>query len=557
MATTSGGRILIEALKRQDVSTIFDLPGDPVGSILAAGREAGIRTYSFRHEQASAMAAQAYSYVTRSMGVSIVASGPAMTNAVTGLTTAWANCWPMLLVGGASELRRKGLGDFQETPQVEAAAPFCKWSVAIDNPRRIPYFVETAFKTALGGRPGPVYLDFPADMINARLEEDDVEWGVPAPEPARPQADPEDVKRAAAAIAASERPLLLIGKGAAWAGAEDEARELVERLQIPFVPSPMGKGVIPDDHPLCVAGARSHALEKADLVLLVGARFNWIFHFGRAPRFAEGVKVIQVDIDPSEIGTSVPATVGLVGDAKAVLRQLSEEVGMSARRRMESDWVRDLQRQLEENAAAIAPTVDSEEPFTNMYRLFRDVNAVADDGAIFVDDGESTMAVSRVMQTLRKPRHRIDAGVSGCMGTGIPYAIGAQIAAPGTQVISMNGDYAFGWNGIEIETACRYRLPILFVVANNGSVRSTPNVFNMADYTGEDALRYDRMMDAFGGHSEFVQTSDQLRPALERALASGKTALVNVVIDPNPRRKPQKFGWLDRLGRMRYEGGRD
>src|SRR5215207_274369 len=275
MATINGAGLMAEALQRNGVDTLFDIPGDPVGGILAAGRGVGMRTYSFRHEQAAAMAAQAYGYVARRIGVSVVASGPAMTNAVTSLATAWANRWPLLLIGGASEAGRRGLGDFQEMQQVAAAAPFCKWSVAIDTPRRIPWFVSTAIRTALNGAPGPVYLDFPADVINARVEEDEVEWTPPAPEPARPHADPREVQRAAQAIAAAERPLLLVGEGTAWADAAAEARELVERLQIPFVPSPMGKGVLPDDHPLCFAGARSYALKNADLVVLAGARFNW------------------------------------------------------------------------------------------------------------------------------------------------------------------------------------------------------------------------------------------------------------------------------------------
>jgi 2-hydroxyacyl-CoA lyase 1 len=552
MATTSGGRLMIEALRQHGIEALFDIPGDPIGGVLAAGRAAGMRTYSFRHEQAAAMAAQAYGYVGRRLGVSVVASGPAMTNAVTGLATAWANCWPMLLIGGASETARRGLGDFQEMPQVAAAAPFCKWAVTIDHVRRIPWFVSTAVRKALGGRPGPVYLDFPADVINAPIDDAEVEWTPPAPEPARPQADPELVERALRLIAAAERPLLLLGKGAAWSDAGPEAHELVERLQIPFVPSPMGKGVLPDDHPLCVAGARSYALRHADLVVLAGARFNWIFHFGRPPRFAADVTVVQIDIDPDEIGTSVPATVGLVGDVKAVFRQLAAAAGTGARRRLESAWMEALRAEQQRNADAIAPQVNSDEPFTNLYRMFRDINAVVPPDAILVDDGESTMAVSRVMQTLRRPRHRLDAGVSGCMGVGVPYAIGAQIAAPAARVISINGDYAFGWNGIEVETAVRYRLPILFVVANNGSVRSTPQVFDMRDYTGADAIRYDRMMEAFGGHGEHVTTVDQLRPALERALAAGRPALVNVVIDPRARRKEQPYSWLDRLGRMRY-----
>ena len=552
MATTNGGAVLIEALRRNGVDTLFDLPGDPMGAVLSAARQAGMQSYSFRHEQAVAMAAQAYGYVSGRIGVGMVASGPAMTNAITGLTTAWANCWPMLLVGGASEAGRRGLGDFQETPQVEAAAPFCKWSIAMDDARRIPWFVSMALRKAHSGRPGPVYLDFPADVINARVEEEEISWEAAVPAPERLGADPATVARAVQLIAGSERPLLLIGKGAAGSRAETELREFVERMQLPFIPSPMGKGVVPDDHPLCVADARSFALRNADLVVLVGARFNWIFHFGQPPRFAPDVKVVQVEIDPDEIGNSIPATVGLVGDAQTVIAQLVNEAGTAARRRLESPWLQALREEQQRNAEGIAPMVGSEEPLINLYRFFRELDAVAGPDSILVDDGESTMAVSRVMQVMKEPRRRLDAGVSGCMGVAVPYALGAQIAAPGSRVMCINGDYAFGWNGMEVETAVRHGLPILFVVANNGSVRKGAPVFQSAGFTADDAIHYERMMEAFGGHAEFVATLPELRPALERALASGKTSLVNVIIDPSAQRKPQPFSWLDRLGRMRY-----
>ena len=551
MAEVTGASLIARSLKEQGVETVFDLPGDPVGTILSECVNEGMERVTFRHEQAVAMAAQSYGYVGRRLGVGVVASGPAMTNAVTGLTTAWANCWPMLLIGGASEMGRRGLGDFQETPQVEAAAPFCKWSVAVEDVRRIPWYIATATRKAMSGRPGPVYLDLPSDIITAVADEAEVVPAAKVPEAARPAADPELVKEAARAIAEAERPLLLIGKGAAWSDAADEARELVDRLQIPFVPSPMGKGVLPDDHPLGVAGARSFALRNVDLVLLVGARFNWIFHFGEAPRFAPDVKVVQLDIDPDEIGNNIPVTVGLVGDAKVVLRQLAEEVGTNARRRLESPWVQSLHEERDKNAEAIAPMVSSDSPFTNMYRMYAELNEVVDPDGYVVADGESTMALSRVMQANREPRHRVDAGVSGCMGTGVPYAIGVQVAMPGKQVISVNGDYAFGWNGIEVETAIRYKLPITFIVANNGTVKAE-GAFTAEEFEPDGALRYDKMMEAFGGHGEFVQTLDQLRPALERAIGSGRTSLVNVAVDPQGGRKRQEFSWLNRLGRMRY-----
>jgi 2-hydroxyacyl-CoA lyase 1 len=549
MATMTGGSILMKALRNEGVDTVFNLPGDPMALVYEACKAESVRIFTFRHEQAAALAAQAFSYTTGRIGVAMVASGPAMTNAVTALETARSNCWPMLLVGGSGDLRRRGRGDFQEAPQVAAAAPFCKLSIGVEDAHRIPYLVNTAVRTAMSGRPGPVYIDLPSDTITADVEEDEVHMFEPVPAAARPAGDAALIRGAVDAIQRSERPLLLIGKGVAWSGGSDAMRRLVDQLQIPFVPSPMGKGIVPDDHPLCAAGARSYALSHADLVILAGARFNWIFHFGEPPRFAEDVKVVQIDIEPSEIGNGVPATVGIVGDARTVLEQLGEEAGTSSRRRLESSWLNDLQAERQKNEDAVASLVNSEDAPMNLYRMFRGVTEALERNATVAVDGENTMAISRAMLPNYLPAHRLDAGESGCMGVSVPYALGAAIARPGTQVLSMNGDFAFGWNGMEIETALRHKLPVVFVIANNGSIG--------AERTGTDldnlgVVRYDRMMEGFGGYAEYVQSPAQLKPALVRAFAAGGPALLNVAIDPQRRRKAQPFDWLGRRGRMEY-----
>lgn len=554
MAQVNGAELLCRSLVSEGVDLLFDLPGDPMGPILFACHQQGIRRYTvFRHEQAAAMAAQAWSYVTRRIGVALVASGPGMTNAITALETARANCWPLLLIGGSSELRRRGRGDFQESPQVEAAAPFCKLSVTVADPGSIPFHVRAAVRAAMSGRPGPVYLDLPADVINAAVEDAEVPR-VDRAELPRPAAEGRLVDAALAALGRAERPLLLVGKGAAWADAAAEARELVERLALPFVPSPMGKGVIPDDHPLCVAAARSYALRNADLLLLAGARLNWIFHFGEPPRFAPGVAVIQIDIDPSEIGCGAEATVGLVGDAKAVLRQLVDGAGRRSPAAPESAWLRALSAERGKNQAAVAAMAASHASPTNLYRMFRDIDDVLDHDATLAIDGERTMAVSRAMATAHLPRHRLDAGTSGCMGVAVPYAIGAQVARPGKQVLSINGDWAFGFNAMEVETAVRHELPIVFLVANNGTTGliQSGRIMGIAPGDPFDVVRYDRLMEVFGGHAELVDAPGQLRPALERAFASGRTSLVNVVVDPAAGRKAQSFDWLARDGRTQY-----
>lgn len=555
MAQVNGGDILTKQLKIEGVDFVFNIPGEPNTAIHAAMKRDEVRMITFRHEQGAAMAAQAYSYVKRKPAVTVVASGPAMTNAITGLATAWANGWPFLLIAGSAERSRRFRGDFQEMPQVEAAAPFCKWSTVIEDPRQVPYYVHTAIHKMMNGRPAPVYLDMPSNVINRLVEEDEVNYFPAAPAPSRPLAEPRLVHQAVRLIKEAQRPLLLIGKGVGWSGAGDQAGQLVERLQLPFVPSPMGKGIIPDDHPLCVQGARTYALQNADLIVLAGARFNWIFHFGQPPRFAPDMKVVQIDIDQSEIGNGVPATVGLVGDARAVFEQMLEDTAQQDRSTRTS-WLDKLEVEKQKNAEMIAVLANSDRAPMNMYQMYREIATVIGRDDFVTADGETAMAVSRVMIPNFRQRHRLDAGVAACMGVALPYAIGAQIADPGKRVFALCGDYAIGWNAIEMETAVRNKLPVIITVANNVSVGGPQAVElgSRAELEQQpDGIRYDKLMETFGGHGEFVEKPGQLRPALERALASGKPSLINVVIDKRPARKEQTFDWMTaRTTRMNY-----
>jgi 2-hydroxyacyl-CoA lyase 1 len=555
MAEVTGAQLTIEALKREGIDTVYVLPGDPVGGIVNNAAAMGMRVISVRHEQVGAMAAQAHSYFTRTCGVVIAASGPAHTNTITGMANAWANCWPLLVIAGSSENRRRNMGDFQEAPQVESSAPFCKWAYMVESTPRIPTCINTAVRHALSGRPGAVYLDLPAEVITQPVDAEDVYFPDPVGDPPRPMGDPRLIEEALQVLAHAERPLLIVGKGAAWARAEDELRTFVDRVQIPFLTSPMGMGMLPPDHPMGVAGARSQALKGADVVLLVGARFNWIFHFGLPPRFARGVKVIQIEIAPEEIGHNVPATVGIVGDAKMVLSQFNDALQGKHVRHGETDWIRSLREYAAKNAATIQPMLDSDAVPMGYYRIHREVRDFISEDTIVVADGASTMDISRqVVQTYR-PRHRIDAGVYGCVGTGVPFSIAAKVCFPEKPVICLNGDWAFGFNGMDIETACRFRLPIVFMIYQNGNIDKWVRTWIEHAEKPNDfvpAIRYEKMMEAFGGHGEYVSRPEELRPALERSFNSGKASLINVVMDPGAARRPQEFGWLDRQGRMRY-----
>ncbi len=561
MAVLSGGEIMARQLKIEGVEVVFNLPGDPMTAVQAALVKQGTRLVNSRHEQANTLAAQAYAYALRKPGVAMAAGGPAVTNTLTGLVTAQAACLPVMLIGGSGEMDKRFRGDFQEVPQLTMAAPACKWAVEINDPRQIPYYVHTGIQKMMNGRPGPIYLDLPSNVIDGRggrADESEIEFYPANGEPVRPPADQQSIRQAMQLISKAERPLLLIGKGVAWSDGAEEARQLVDHLQIPFVPSPMGKGTIPDDHPLNASSARTYALQNADLVILAGARFNWIFHFGAAPRFSPNVKVVQIDIEQSEIGNGRPIDVGVVGDAKVVLGQLLQEAGRQ-KRSIETPWLQALEAEKKKNAAAVEPMMNSDAAPMNMYRMYRTITEVIDRDATITADGENTMAISRSALPNFLPRHRIDAAESGCMGVSTPYAIGMQVARPGKQVISMNGDYAFGWNGFEAETAVRNKLPIVFIVANNVSVGG-PGRFELggsatAKSEGQpQGIRYDRIMQEFGGHGEFVETPAQLRPALERSLKSGQASLINVVINVERGfRKQQTYSWMtSRTSRMQY-----
>ena len=319
MSEVDGATLLARSLKQQGIDHLFGVVGFPVTPIAAAAQKEGVAYIGMRNEQAASYAAQAYGYLTGRPGACIVVTGPGVVHGLAGLANAQQNCWPMILIGGASETYRGGMGAFQEERQVLIASPFCKFAHGIESVQRIPYYVEMATRHAIYGRPGATYLDVPDDIITGKCDLDKVVQVERVPDPPRMVAPAENIEAALNLLERAERPLVLIGKGMAWSRAEDEVRAFIERTQLPFLRSPMGKGVMPDDHPLSVAAARTLALQQADVVFLMGARFNWIFHFGLPPRFAKDVKVIQLDIAPEEIGHNKATEVALVGDGKAII----------------------------------------------------------------------------------------------------------------------------------------------------------------------------------------------------------------------------------------------
>ena len=551
MAEIDGATLVARCLKQQGIDELFGVVGIPVTGIALAAPAAGIRYIGMRHEQAAGYAAQAMSYMKGRIGACIVVSGPGMTNAISAVGNAWSNCWPMLLIGGSSNQMLNHMGDFQAAPQVELARPFCKWVGQAERLEHIPRYIATAVRLAIAGRPGPVYLDLPGDIIMSRVDEAKIDYPPRVEAPPTPQVDPALIKKAIGALRSARQPLAIIGKGAAWARAEEQVRRFIDETQMPFLPSPMGKGVVPDDHPLSVAAARTYALQNTDLVFLIGARLNWIMHFGLPPRFRQDLRVVQLDIAAEEIGTNVPTEVPLVGDARAVMTQmvaaLEEDPWQIA---ASSPWRQALQKEIDAKRAATVPMLESDEVPMNYYRPLQEIQEMLPRDAIIVTEGASTMDISRQVLDNYEPRHRLDAGSWGTMGVGPGFAIAAQVANPGKRVIALEGDAAFGFDGLEVEVAVRHKLPITWIVFNNNGIGGGPSTLP------EDAplppgafvpnARYDKVMEAFGGKGYHVETPAALRAALQESFASGATTLINVAINPQSKRRPQQFAWLSR-----------
>ncbi len=547
MADTTGASLIARSLKQQGVDYMFGIVGFPVIPVSIAAQREGITFIGMRNEQAASMAAQAAGYLTGRPQSCLVVSGPGVINALAGLANAQQNNWPMVLLGGANGIDQNGMGAFQEERQVMVTTPFTKYSHMIERADRIPFYVEQAVRHAWYGRPGPTYLDLPDDVILARVDEAGVRPAATIATPPRSQAADSDVTAALAALRTAERPLVIVGKGMAWSRAEDEVRAFIDKTQLPFLNSPMGKGVMPDDHPLSVGAARSHALKEADLIVLLGARLNWIMHFGLPPRFNPNVRVIQLDVSAEQLSTNVATEVGLVGDGQAVMGQLNAALEAEPwSYAADTPWRRSIAEKIEGNRGTLEGMAADDSVPMNYYRAFRDIKEAIPRDAIIVSEGANTMDIGRTQLNNYSPRSRLDAGSYGTMGVGFGFAIGAAVVQD-RPVVSVSGDSAFGFSGMELETICRYNLPITTIVLNNGGIGG-----GFEDWPAEQPLppsalsrtaRYEKVCEAFGGQGFYVEDPADLRPTLDKALSSGRPSVVHVLIAARADRKPQEFSW--------------
>ncbi|XP_062394051.1 2-hydroxyacyl-CoA lyase 1 [Sardina pilchardus] len=565
MEDVTGAQIIAAALREQNVEYMFGIVGVPVIEVAMAAQAAGIKYVGMRNEQAACYAASAVGYLTGHPAVCLVVSGPGLIHALGGMANSNMNCWPVVVIGGSSDQSQETTGAFQEFPQVEACRLYSKFSARPSSLAAIPSVIEKAVRTSKYGRPGACYVDIPGDMVNAKVDQAHVRQVSCCPPPPLSVAPPSDVMRAVTLIKQAQAPLLVIGKGAAYGRAESELCELVEGCGLPFLATPMGKGVVSDEHPNSVSAARSRALLHADVVVLLGARLNWMLHFGFPPRFNPHVKIIQVDLCAEELGNNVRPAAALLGDIRSVVRQMLEVFQKDPWSfPAHSDWWTALREKMAANAEmskalALAPSV-----MLNYYSSFMHISELLPPDCIIVSEGANTMDVGRTMLLNRLPRHRLDAGTFGTMGVGLGFAIAAAMlerskSAP-QRVVCVEGDSAFGFSGMEVETMCRYKLPVVIIVINNNGIYSgvDADTWTMLEEMGDLATvappvtllpdaRYDQMMTAFGGRGFLVRTAPELRLALQESLRDWlNPSLINVLIDPASDRKQQEFPWLTR-----------
>ncbi|TQK05438.1 oxalyl-CoA decarboxylase [Herbaspirillum sp. SJZ107] len=538
---TDGFHLVIDALKHNDIDTIFGLVGIPITDLARLAQAEGMRFIGFRHEQNAGNAAAIAGFITQKPGICLTVSAPGFLNGLTALANATTNCFPMILISGSSEREIVDLqqGDYEEMDQLNAAKPYAKAAYRINKAEDIGIGVARAIRAAVSGRPGGVYLDLPAQLLAQTIETahakrslvkvvDPVPRQIPAPDA---------VQRALALLKGAQKPLILLGKGAAYAQADDEIRALVERTGIPYLPMSMAKGLLPDTHAQSASAARSYVLAEADVVVLIGARLNWLLAHGKGKTWGKPKQFIQIDIAPTEIDSNVAIAAPLIGDVGSCVAALLQGLDGAGIGRADGEWVQSISQRKEQNQAKMAALLDKNpEPmnFHSALRAIRDVLREHPDINL-VNEGANTLDYARSIIDQYQPRKRFDSGTWGIMGIGMGYAIGAAVVS-GKPVVAVEGDSAFGFSGMELETICRYQLPVTTIVFNNNGVYRGTDVNptggkDVAPTVFVKNARYDKMIEAFGGIGYHATTPEELTRALNEAIAAGKPALINAVID--------------------------
>src|SRR5467141_1704465 len=551
---TDGFHLVIDALKLNGIKTIFGVPGIPITDFGRMAQAEGIRVISFRHEQNAGNAAAIAGFLTKKPGICLTVSAPGFLNGLTALANATTNCFPMILISGSSEREIVDLqqGDYEEMDQLAIAKPLCKAAFRVLHAADIGIGVARAIRAAVSGRPGGVYLDLPAKLFSQVIE---AEAGarslvkVVDPAPAQLPA-PAAVKRALDVLKSAKRPLIILGKGAAYAQADDDIRALIEKSGIPFLPMSMAKGLLPDTHPQCAGAARSTVLKDSDVVMMIGARLNWLLSHGKGKSWGDAPKkFIQIDIEPREMDSNVEIVAPVVGDIGSCVSALLAGMGNNWPA-PPADWVSAVKSKKEDNIAKMAPRLMKNSAPMDYHGALGALRTVIKErpDTILVNEGANTLDLARGIIDMYQPRKRLDVGTWGIMGIGMGYAIGAAIET-GKPVLAVEGDSAFGFSGMEVETICRYKLPVCVVIFNNDGIYRGTDVNSASSDPATTVFvkgsRYDKMMEAFGGVGVNATSPDELKRAVNEAMDSGKPTLINAVIDPAAGSESGRIGNLN------------
>jgi oxalyl-CoA decarboxylase len=544
---TDGFQLVIDALKLNGIDTIFGLPGIPITDLTRRMQAAGLRVISFRHEQNAGYAASIAGFMTQKPGICLTVSAPGFLNGLTALANATTNCFPMILISGSSEREIVDLqqGDYEEMDQLAIARPHAKAAFRVLHAEDIGVGVARAIRAALSGRPGGVYLDLPAKLFPQTIS---AEAGrkslIKVVDPAPRQIPASDaVQRALELLKSSKRPLIILGKGAAYAQADADIRALVEKTGIPYLPMAMAKGLLPDTHEQSASAARSYVLPEADVVMMIGARLNWLLSHGKGRTWGGnsakewgGQKFIQIDISPQEADSNVRIDAPVVGDIGSCVLAMLVAIGTNWPK-PPAEWLDAIAERKTKNVAKMGESLAKNPTPMNFHSALNVVRDIvkANPDAMLVNEGANALDFTRSIVDMYKPRKRLDVGTWGVMGVGMGFSVAAAVVSGG-QVIAVEGDSAFGFSGMEVETICRYNLPVCVVILNNNGVYRGDEVNTTG---GRDpsplvfvkGARYEKLMEAFGGVGVLATTPAELRAAMEQAIHSRKPTLINAVID--------------------------
>ena len=555
-ALTDGFHLVIDALKLNGINTIYGVPGIPITDLGRLAQAEGMRVISFRHEQHAGNAASIAGYLTQKPGICLTVSAPGFLNGLTALANATTNCFPMILISGSSEREIVDLqqGDYEEMDQLAIAKPLCKAAFRVLHVEDIGIGVARAIRAAVSGRPGGVYLDLPAKLFAQAMDAGAGQNSLVKVVDAAPRQlpAPESIARALDNLKAAKKPLIILGKGAAYAQVDQTIRDFVEKSGAPYLPMSMAKGLLPDDHPQSAGAARSLVLKEADVVMLIGARLNWLLSHGKGKTWGEpgAKKFIQVDIEPREMDSNVWITAPVVGDIGSSLSEMNKAMGDNWAK-PPVDWINAIKERKDVNLAKMASKLMNNQvpmDFHSALGALRKIVKQRPD-AILVNEGANTLDFARSIIDVYKPRKRLDVGTWGIMGIGMGAAIAAAVET-GERVLAVEGDSAFGFSGMEIETICRYSLPVCIVVFNNNGIYRGTDVnptggVDVAPTVFVKDSRYDLMMRAFGGVGAYVTSADELTQAVNDAMDSGKPTLVNAIIDENAGTESGRIGNLN------------